>query len=200
MLTCDKIRGLMLLADAGEAAPHEMCEVEAHVAACAACRDFRADSRLILEGASAWLAHGEPGAPVLAAIREAAAQDVARRARQIEFRRVTARFLAYAAAILLMLGAWAALQVYNRSERLEQWATLIRLSVDPERVPEGSAKADEKDRIKRLAGELMRIEGFEDAPSFDALWINQEPTPREAPLPKESQSRNSVALRPSRYG
>jgi anti-sigma factor RsiW len=180
-MNCERFRRDLFLARTGELTASREAELEKHLEGCAGCRSYAADLERAV--AAARDAFNEPGPDpaVLSAIRREAGKRAQRRV--AVYRRPWAQALAYAAAVLVLLGAWYILRSTDRSERARELRALMALvweegTIDSVSYPAPSAGSD----LRALGLQLLRMEGL----SADDIMY-------EAPSSTDPLSRNRRA-------
>jgi hypothetical protein len=161
-MNCQQAQQSIILGASGEWTPAGTQELDAHLATCSDCREFR-DSLPILENlAKHALEKGAPSRIVLAEIRAAAeAQAVVHHP---FFRTwIAPRILAYAALLTLLLGGAVYWNQQTTIRRIEEAHTLIVMASDTQmESPDHFANQEQPDNLQDLAHALLIMEGFSD--------------------------------------
>lgn len=163
-MNCEQWQHQLLLAESGELADGDRKALDAHVATCHACMDFRNSTRVLSEAVRPVLRRGTPSPSTLAAIREEAAARVGG-TRMLVLRPFVLQIAACAAAFALVVGGWFFLRSGESlaPDAIHQVGSLLTMvseqHADGTGVPAVSA-SDEDARIRALARELLRMEGL----------------------------------------
>ena len=178
-MNCSATEREILLAEAGDLTSRRQQRLETHLAACPRCRAYREAVRRIEAAGRDALPEAVPSATALAAIR-AAAEERQRSDRVLVFRQPAARALAYAAALLLILGGWWLGPRDNRVSRIENVSTIVAMVA--EEYPDGSGvehERSEAERLRSLAADLLDIQGFavDDLSAAEDFTLPEEPDP-----------------------
>ncbi len=105
-MNCRRAEQWILLGPGGELPDRKRARLEAHLAACARCREYRADLQRLVAAARRGLPAGEPAPRTLAAIRAAARTELAAPTPAAWGWAAWRPALAAAAVLLLCLGGW----------------------------------------------------------------------------------------------
>lgn len=187
--TCEAVRRDMLLARSGELDANGQARLRAHLAACAACRQYGGDVERILELSAAAVPSG-PSEQVLRTLRAAARQEAAART-PIPFRKPVYRLAALAALWAIVIGS--ILIFFDRNaetDRIRNLSAMAGLLATEEIAADAQPVGED---LRALAKQLLALEGLDDEDVFtdaEALF--------EAHPPTTSQSHSSRASRAER--
>lgn len=163
-MKCEDIEQKMLLAESGELPAADARELEAHLASCAKCRQYRNSLRKITDLARNAYPVQEPSGRTVAAI----ISEAAREASPISFRRPIITVLAYAAALIIVAGVWIYYRPANgngRSDRINQTcAAMAMVSGAEYKNGHSISEADQEAALKALSVQLLKMQGFYDEP------------------------------------
>jgi anti-sigma factor RsiW len=162
-MNCEQWQRKLLLAESGELPDGERQSLDAHLADCPVCRDFRDASLTLASAVRPVLRQGEPAAATMAAINEEVASS-ARGPRLLVFRPITVRVAACAAALALIVGGWFLLRSETESapDTIHQVGSLLTMISEQHAGDSGvpAVPADNNIRLRALARELLRMEGL----------------------------------------
>lgn len=161
-MNCERARQSLWLEASGELDAPEREALAAHLAACAPCRNERAETEALVKAVRQALPAGEPAPAVRARIRAAGRERLESR-RLVLFPSPVAPLLAVAAVLALCLGGWF-LVSSNRpaADPLGDLRTLMTAlsrtdAGRPAEVADGTAAEKE---LHALAQQLLQMEGF----------------------------------------
>jgi len=186
-MNCKKTREKIWLAESQELDGAASAELEAHLAACAACREDRDQIREILARVDQALPAGEPSAWVMTRIRAAAAAR-AGTGRWV-WRGPAVRVLAAAALLVVAAGVWWMTWSGARAERIRRVGTLLVMVSTEDRTDiAGTAGAGAETELRDVARELLILEGLADengSDPFSPAWdiLSTDPLSRSSVAP-----------------
>jgi len=190
-MNCDKSQQYILLRQSGELSSSKVEKIEKHLAECGECRKYRDSMENIMSSAASLLPVPEPGAAVMAAIREAARVEAGRRT--IFFPMPAVRWLAYAAAAVFIMCGMLMWPQGNRTENHASQLSAIVLAVGSEQnlnIISESGKVEKGHELQALASHLLLMEGFNMEDNQEAELIDAG----DEPLPTALQLRNIDAF------
>lgn len=161
-MNCERWQHKLLLAESGELPEGDRPALDAHIAGCPACREFRDASAALAVAVRPVLRRDAPSPATIAAIREEAA-TAARR--PMLLRPLVLRFTAAAAALVLVAGGWLFLRpdAEPRTDGIHHVGLIVTMVSEQHangaNVPAASA-SDTDTRLRALARELLRMEGL----------------------------------------
>ncbi len=169
-MNCEESRRLSLLADSGELSGGTAGQLEAHLAACDACRAWRDGVRDVFSAAKNALPAGEPSPAVMSRIRAAAERRTG--ARVILFRQpLFGAIAAAAAAVLIAAGGWLMLAPGKTapSKHVDR-LLVIAAAVSENGVHEPAARngTEHDQKLRALGAQLLLMEGLVAEESADA--------------------------------
>lgn len=178
MKECNEYQMMVLQAGAGELDAGDAAALDAHVAACAECRAFRADAdRLVTIGRN--MRTAAPREATITAILDHA-RNHHRRTVLLPFPRLAPWVLAYAAVFVAMLAGWLMFAPATRHDTGADMHALLAI------VLEDTSDAGSAESTGTFAEQLLELEGL-------AVEEITEPEP-EATEPTALQPRNSGAF------
>lgn len=163
-MNCEQWQQKALLAETGELSDSDRRALDAHMAGCRTCRDFRTASANLACAVRPVLRRGDPSPATLAAIGGEAAAAAARR-RPLFLRPLALRFAACAAALALVAGGWLFLRpdATPDPDGIHQVGSLLTMVSEEHAGDSGVPPASTSDndaRLRALAKELLRMEGL----------------------------------------
>jgi len=169
----------ILLDSTGELSPRESEELQAHLATCPECRQTAEEAARLVSLAGEGLPAADPSPAVLAKIRARIPEHPAA-GRVLSFPGWSVRTLAYAAVLAIVAGSWFMLRPSPRVSGAVNMAAIMAM-VSEEALEEIDTleTADEEDRLRALAEQLLMMEGFAEEDTFDEDWS----TPSGEPVP-----------------
>jgi len=187
-MKCEESERKILLVEAGDLSPRELASLEQHLAACPGCREYRdGTARLVATAREALPADG-PAPSTIARIRAAAAERAAHGA--ILFPRPVVQAMAYAAALLVIVGAWFLLQDDTPRDGIGELGTILAMVSEEEFLEGENGGEGDEYRLRALAGQILSMQGLA-ADDLDDL----EATDPDAGLPPTTlRSRSGHAL------
>lgn len=191
-MSCEAWEKEILLAQSGELPLPRAARLKEHLAGCPACAAFSKDSGALLLAAREHAACREPDARLVANIVNRARQ--AAPPRPILFRRPVQQALAYAALLLLALGAWMLVwDTEGPQNRVEEIGSLVAAVTEHDfEVREEETPAAREAELRALARQLLLMQGM----SVDGLFSgepDQGPDPDAADAPTASRDRSNAA-------
>ena len=201
-MNCSKAQRDLLLSASGELGASGLARLDAHVAACAACREYQSSLRAVTALAADRLPSGAPSAAVMARIRAAAQERVSRP--PLIFRLIGAplapfgqpvRRLAYAAALLALVGGGGLMvQPGHRTQRIRECSAILRV------VTEGAVHQAQTASPRETASDLRGLaQQLLDMQELSGDFSDEEMTSLDAAPPATVPlSHSSVALRAKR--
>jgi len=177
-MKCADCRNKILLDNAGELSHRQAEALRDHLAACPDCRDYGQQLEKLTAAAVEGLPVGEPTRATLARIRAAA--EASPPARVVLFPRPVLPSLAYAAALLLVLGAWFTFAPNGKTDPAVSLSSLVAMVTGEEVAqaePEASATDDEQ--LRALARQILIMEGLapEELGEWDSATLDVELPP-----------------------
>ena len=178
-MNCEKSQQYILLRQSGELTAADAAELGKHLDGCAACRGYAGSAGKIAAAASSAAVDG-PSASVMAAIRAAARTELDNRT--ILFPVPVVRWLAYAAAAVLIFGGVFTWTRGSRPEHRASQVSAIVLAVGSEdnlNVVSQSGRTEKDQELQALASHLLLMEGFgvEETPEVELIDAGDEPLP-----------------------
>lgn len=177
----------LLLASSGELAPEACRALDAYLAAHPEVAALDRDWRRLQEAARASLPAGEPGAGALIAIRAAATAEIDPDSRAHRPARVAParplRGLAWAASLVLVLGAWAVFAPNHHEDRIAQVHAIAVMARGQTQAEAPASSGDSEAQLRALAQQLLQMEGMmtdevaDESASGDGATPNGEPAP-----------------------
>ena len=175
-MNCDKIEQQLLLADAGELSARAVTRLETHIDTCSRCRAYRDNLARLLPAAHDALAAAGPSATALAAVSEAAREQLVRPGIVVfPLPAWQPRALAYAAMLVLLLGGWFMVTPMRGTKRVREAQAVVAAVIDYEHGDDDGQTREEE--LEALARELLRMEGFLPDETQDLLYSEQVPDP-----------------------
>lgn len=184
-MNCEQARPMILLADSGELAPKRTGNLDRHLSGCPECRAYRESSQAAVRMVGGVLPDSGPAPAVIAGIRSAA-QEAVGEAAWLSFRLPAVRVLAYAAALVALLGGWFALLPAVESDPIGELNALLEV-VSSDGIPAShDADRSREEDVRALAEELLSIEGL----SMDVYAESDPFTSLEEPPATDPLSRS----------
>ena len=178
-MNCEHIQRYMLLAQTGELTERESRDAEAHASSCADCRAYRAELDQVVLLARRSLPAGEPSAATMRSIRAAAAG----RRKVWTLTQPALSVLAYAAVLVLALGAWfvfprpqnaSAGRLSERQARISGVSAILSLA-EQEAVRSGEpSRVSDEEALRALAKQLLLMEGLGAEESIDESALSPD--------------------------
>jgi len=193
-MNCQDMEKWILLSVTGELSPGRLSRLEAHLAGCQHCREFRARTTGIMEQVQTGIPTPEPNALVMSAIRAEAARR-APTGRVVLFRRPVVQALAYAACLAMVVGAWFHFYPEEPVVHREKTRAIVGLvSDDVLEQEETGAVQEDKEALHALARDLLIMEGLsvDEATDLNQLW--ESPKEGEEPSSTGIQDRSTLGL------
>lgn len=161
-MNCNDIEKNILLAESGELPEIAGKDLERHLADCSDCSAYKRDTERMMSITRKNLEDGLPSERVLAGIRDAASKRVS--GRILAFPPLAVQWFAYAAALVLVFGAWYMMApLKGETDRVGEMSALISFASDEFEA----VGTDREEVLDEMAEYLLTIQGFIETDLLD---------------------------------
>lgn len=161
-MNCEQYKQHVLLSESGELEKADMDALSRHLAGCAECRAYKADSRRIASATRRVMAAHAPSGAVKTALQKAAEHQSLRDAR-FSIRFPALQVLAYAAAILVVVGGWL---MWTGGPGVKNGTSVEHIQIVLNSLshgapsPEIQNKGKTDEALRHVARQLLAMEGL----------------------------------------
>lgn len=178
-MSCNRYKNWILLESSGELPAKDSEDLHNHLLDCSECSAFARTMNLLAD--SSYSSQTEAPLPhpsVMVNIRQAAEENLQKH-KLLWLPVYALRLTAYAAIFMLISGAALMTNISNRSEaaRISALSTMVSMVSD---IDENHSTAENEESLEAIAGQLLKMEGFDDEGMFDdeaMLSLFEEPDP-----------------------